>query len=67
MPVKQDVDYMTISTWEELEEAGITLDEVKILCYRKQQSGVKNREKNAKDRAILKYAREHPELFEDSD
>lgn len=66
MPVKQDVDYMSMTTWEELEEAGITLEEIKILLYRKQQSGVKNREKNAKDRAILAFAREHPELFEDT-
>lgn len=65
--VKPDVNYMAIESWEGLEEAGIDLKYVLQLIDRKQSQLIKNREKNLKDRAVLKYFREHPEEFEEAD
>jgi len=56
-------DFTKVSSWEDLAELA-TLELVCKVMQNRENSKARTREKGAKDRAILRYAKEHPEEFE---
>lgn len=56
-------DFSGVTSYEDLAEL-IEVDEVVKVLINREQSKVRNRAKNAEDRAILKFARDNPDQFE---
>ena len=56
-------DFASVTSWEEMAELA-TIEEIVKVMINREQSKVRNRAKNAEDRAILKFARDNPDQFE---